>query len=304
MSVHLAITRGLPGSGKTTLALQWVHDDPANRARVNRDELRMALYGRYTGLTYQQEQAVTVAQQSAVEALLRGGKSVIVDDTNLKLRNARAWADLAVRVGVPLEVVDVTTDVRTCLAQDDARRQRCDRSVGAEVILDFAKRYPQPWPEVKPTPRKAGSDPEPYVPDTSKPKAWVLDIDGTIAKMNGRGPHDYHLVHTDLPIKPVLRLAELIWHAGDDIVVLSGRKDSCREQTEAWLRQNLNAYFVGPYMREAEDNRPDYIVKAELFAAHVAPHWNVQGCIDDRNQVVNLWRSMGLMCAQVAPGDF
>jgi hypothetical protein len=57
-------------------------------------------------------------------------------------------------------------------------------------------------------------------------------------------------------------------------------------------------------MRPAADSRKDSIVKAELFWEHVAPHWNVRGVIDDRDQVVAMWRALGLMCAQVAPGDF
>ena len=57
-------------------------------------------------------------------------------------------------------------------------------------------------------------------------------------------------------------------------------------------------------MRREGDNRKDSIVKHELFWKVVAPHWNVIGVLDDRQQVVDMWRSMGLTCAQVAPGDF
>lgn len=53
------------------------------------------------------------------------------------------------------------------------------------------------------------------------------------------------------------------------------------------------------FMREA-----DYIVKAELFDKYVRHNYNVIGVLDDRTQVVNMWRSMGLTCLQVAPGDF
>ena len=98
MTRILIITRGLPGSGKSTQALEWVNQEPDRRARVNRDELRMALYGKYTGLTFKQEQALSHAQRAAVKSLLEGGRSVVVDDTNLRLRYARPWADLVVFV--------------------------------------------------------------------------------------------------------------------------------------------------------------------------------------------------------------
>lgn len=37
----LTITRGLPGSGKSTWAKAWTAADPTCRARVNRDDLRL-----------------------------------------------------------------------------------------------------------------------------------------------------------------------------------------------------------------------------------------------------------------------
>ena len=40
----LVITRGLPASGKTTKAREWVAADPVRRARVNRDDVRAQLH--------------------------------------------------------------------------------------------------------------------------------------------------------------------------------------------------------------------------------------------------------------------
>jgi hypothetical protein len=57
-------------------------------------------------------------------------------------------------------------------------------------------------------------------------------------------------------------------------------------------------------MRPENDMRKDSVVKSELFWEHVAPNYNVQFVLDDRDQVVDFWRSIGLVCWQVAPGDF
>ena len=46
----LTILRGLPGSGKTTRARELVADDP-RCARVNRDDLRMMMFGAKVNLT-------------------------------------------------------------------------------------------------------------------------------------------------------------------------------------------------------------------------------------------------------------
>jgi hypothetical protein len=57
-------------------------------------------------------------------------------------------------------------------------------------------------------------------------------------------------------------------------------------------------------MREAGDSRKDSIVKQELYEKHIEPSYDVFVVLDDRNQVVDMWRSLGLVCLQVAPGDF
>jgi hypothetical protein len=57
-------------------------------------------------------------------------------------------------------------------------------------------------------------------------------------------------------------------------------------------------------MRAAKDNRRDDVVKRELYKRHVRDHFDVLFVLDDRTQVVRMWRSRGLVCFQVAPGDF
>ena len=57
-------------------------------------------------------------------------------------------------------------------------------------------------------------------------------------------------------------------------------------------------------MRPEGDFRKDAVVKLELFDEHVREHFDVKGVVDDRDAVVAMWRSLGLMCMQVAPGNF
>lgn len=44
------VLRGLPGSGKSTWAKEWVAGDPDNRVRINRDDIRYASFGKYWGV--------------------------------------------------------------------------------------------------------------------------------------------------------------------------------------------------------------------------------------------------------------
>ena len=57
-------------------------------------------------------------------------------------------------------------------------------------------------------------------------------------------------------------------------------------------------------MRLADDNRKDSIIKEEIYNKVIKPRYNIKLVLDDRNQVVDMWRDIGLPCFQVAPGDF
>lgn len=295
----LVITRGLPGSGKTTLARAWVAEAPSARTRVNRDDLRANLYGRQTGLDYAQEQSVTAAQHAAVRALLTVGRDVIVDDTHLRLRHARAWADLAVELGATFEVIDMKTPVDECVRRDAAR----DRVVGADAIRRMAAQFRMPLPPVRPSERKSDSPPRRYERNLSLPSAWLVDVDGTLALMGDRSPYDTTRVSEDEPNETILDLAAVLRQQGHAIVVMSGRDEECRTDTAAWLERHLGDYDE-LHMREHLDRRADYLVKADLFDRHMRERWDVVGVLDDRTQVVRMWRAMGLTCLQVADGDF
>lgn len=136
-------------------------------------------------------------------------------------------------------------------------------------------------------------------------KAIIVDIDGTVAKNVGRGFHDYHRVHEDEPHLDIISLINSYSFANPDvqIIFVSGRPDSCRESTMEWLRKH-NLWPDRIFMRRTGDYRKDFIIKKELYDEWIADHYDIQFVIDDRNQVVDMWRSIGLRCIQVAPGDF
>ncbi|MEU8023719.1 AAA family ATPase [Micromonospora haikouensis] len=131
----LIITRGLPGSGKTTIAERLVESAGGRMARINRDDLRTMMHGRRLGVGWQ-EQQVTTAQHAAVAALLRSGVDVIADDTNLPDRDVETWRQLAAECGATLEVIDLRDAVplETCIARDADRGARGGRLVGEKAI--------------------------------------------------------------------------------------------------------------------------------------------------------------------------
>ncbi len=145
---------------------------------------------------------------------------------------------------------------------------------------------------------------EMYVPDITKPAAVMVDIDGTIAKMSGRTPFEWSRVGEDSPVENVLSVIEALSRSGFKIIFVSGRDASCALQTGMWIDTHYFGSYENIFMREAGDNRKDNIVKLELFDKYIRNNYNVISVFDDRDQVVRMWRSIGLTCMQVEYGNF
>jgi hypothetical protein len=85
---------------------------------------------------------------------------------------------------------------------------------------------------------------------------------------------------------------------------MSGRQEEAQEATRKWLQRHEIPYDA-LIMRKTGDARKDSIVKKELYEAHVRGQFHIEVVLDDRNQVVDLWRlELGLPCLQVNYGDF
>jgi predicted kinase len=297
---RLLITRGLPASGKTTFAREL----QPGVVRVNRDDLRRMLHGRRL-FTQWAEAQVTHAQRATVEALLRARADVVVDDTNLRARTVREWADLAATFHASFEVHDFTdVPLDECLRRDAGRPE--DDRVGDEVIRRLHSRYlagktlPLPVPSVRP----GGPAVVHHAAPPEAPEVVLVDIDGTVALMNGRSPYDWRRVGEDLPNPAVIAAVRAMHAAGHGIVFCSGRDAVCRAETEAWLERHVGVPYLALYMRPQGDSRKDSIVKREIFDTEIRDRYEVLGVFDDRQQVVRMWRSLGLTVFQVAEGNF
>lgn len=307
--MKLIATRGLPASGKTTFARAWVAEDPVHRQRINRDDLRAMLtdsvFIRQTEGDPGTEKAALAARDAAVSALLRRGVSVIVDDTNLPSRTVRDLRRLAVLAGAEFEVFDLSdVPYEVCLKRNAERTGRAH--VPEDRMLDMYQRFVKG----KPYPLPVADEPEdvsapmPYEPDPLLPKAVMVDLDGTVALMGTRGPFDESLVHEDRPNEPVIATVKALALAGHRVIFCSGRTDACRDATEEWLNRHIGIGYQALLMRKAGDMRKDAIVKLEIFDAEIRHRYHVLAVLDDRNQVVQMWRSLGLTVLQVAEGDF
>ena len=147
----------------------------------------------------------------------------------------------------------------------------------------------------------------------SDPGVLYCDIDGTIADLRHRRihveskPKNWKLfedsMHLDSPVQPIVDAVNAMAQSGWIVVMMTGRGAQSREVTLDWLDRH-EVSFHRIYMRAAKDYRKDSIVKYELFQSAVADGFAPDVVLDDRDQVVEMWRENGVACIQVAKGDF
>lgn len=285
MSQTLTLTRGLPASGKTTWAKEQVKAR-SNVVRISRDDIRTMLYGRPYKHTKAREAAVTEVRNDAISAALGLGRSVIVDETGLHPEVQDTMAYMAEEWAASFHVQDFTNvHWIECMRRD---AERCgDERVGAAVIKRMYRKYLA----------------EPYSNDPDLPSVVICDLDGTLAHMQGRSPYDMSRVGEDT-VDLKVREHVTLESGANGLILMSGRSADAKAATIDWLDRHDIAY-TALYMRSIGDNRPDYIVKRELFDVHVRDRYHVELVLDDRQSVVDMWRNeLGLTVWQVAEGDF
>lgn len=291
----LTVLRGYSASGKST----WARAQTANI--VSRDAIRGMLTGTSTKFAGDNafEQTVTKIEEATVKTLLGAGQDVIIDDTNLVLKFARHWVDLAVQYGAEWEVKDFQPEPQVCQERNSLRGP--DR-VHMSVLDSQIKRFPyKNWLPVVPS--VTTSAVTPYVPDASLPTAFGFDLDGTLAHSTGRNPYDPTRYHEDVLDPVVGHLARVLWDAGHQIIIFSGRSEEYRDVCERWLITH-GVVYNKLVMRAIGDKRNDAIVKSELFDNEIAPHYNFIAQFDDRNRVVDALRAKGIKVLAVAEGNF
>jgi predicted kinase len=274
---------GLPASGKSTFANNLLLAEPGCWVRSNKDALRAMAHASHWSKG--NEKFILRLRDQIILMAMADGKNIIVDDTNFG-KHIDQIKEL-VKGEAIVEVNDsfLKVPLEECIRRDALRPQ----PVGKGVIMQMYRKYVQVLTL-------------PPVHDPNLADAIIVDMDGTLSLLNGRNPYDAFTCDQDLPNQPVLDTV-LLWQRSIKVIILSGRMDDCKLQTEKWLAQ----YGVKPtaiFMRATGDQRKDSIIKQEIFDREVLNKYNVKFILDDRQQVVDMWRSLGLTVFQVAEGDF
>ena len=146
---------------------------------------------------------------------------------------------------------------------------------------------------------------------------WVIfDLDGTLAdiedrrqlctKENGKMDWDKFFdpknINLDLPNKPVIDMANMLFTKGFTITILSGRSDVTKQATMDWLLKHDVRFDTLTMRPQKHHFMPDNDLK-QMWLDDIGVD-NVAMVFDDRQQVVDMWRDNGLTVFQVADGDF
>jgi predicted kinase len=283
MKKKIYITKGLPAAGKSYWAKNFVENN-SDTVRLNKDDLRKMLGGTFTN---GKENAVLEIRDFAIGTLLSKNYNVIVDDTNLHPKHEATirekFADKA-----DIEIVSfLDVPLEECLKRDRIRPERVSES----VIMDMYRKFIKPIPVVH------------NKPDLRN--AIIVDMDGTIALKGDRDIFDFSKVGVDIVNSNVVdAVLGYTMSAGTQVIIVSGRDDSCHDETMKWVMEKTGIIPIGLFMRETGDKRPDYIVKQEIYDTHIKDKFNVLAVFDDRDSVVRMWRDNGLTVFQVAEGNF
>lgn len=283
-------TQGLPSAGKSTWARAYC-EKHTDWVRVCRDDLRN-MRGKYW--LPKQENLITEMENYCIMVALNRGYNVIVDATHLNqkdvVRKTRVIKDhyRTRGINVEFEIKSFDLSIEKCIERDLKRVN----SVGEKVIRKFYDLYlRQEKLKVK--------------QDESLSRVILIDLDGTIALHNGRSPYEYEKCDTDLPNFPVIKVIENYLSYGcGDIIFMSGREDSCKEKTLQWIQDNIQIMpgEIQLYMRKTGDRRKDAIIKRELFEKHIKNNYYIDFVIDDRPQVIRMWKDLGLFVFNVGDG--
>lgn len=305
MKQKVYFLKGLPASGKSSWAREKIEQDRHNgivTKRINKDDIRAMLDNSIH--SKEREKFVNKIQEMIFTEAIEDGYNVIVDNTHLNPIHKEHYENLVAErnkffqpsEAVEFEVKFFDTPLAECIRRDKSR----DNSVGSAVIKDMYNKY------------LAKENVAIFEKDPDKMDCIVVDVDGTLAIRGNRSPYEYFKAHEDVLNVPVANLVYDLQQANPKLVtvIVTARENKCDEDgnivcdlTTKWLMEN-HVHFDDIHIRKEKDKRPDWEVKEEIFKEGISPYYNVLYWIDDRKQVIDHMRTIGLLVLDVAGHEF
>ena len=167
----------------------------------------------------------------------------------------------------------------------------------------------------------------------------IFDIDGTLADIEHRRhfvegkKKDFDAFNAamkyDIPNASIVDLLWMCEHDAKQVIFCTGRMEQYREVTrnflldkcsyegsyhddlyagERYSRESIERHLDTYLIMRPDERRhdPDHQIKQEMLdeILKTVDKSNILYAVDDRQRVVDMWRSNGLTCLQVAEGNF
>jgi FMN phosphatase YigB (HAD superfamily) len=145
----------------------------------------------------------------------------------------------------------------------------------------------------------------------------IVDIDGTLSDSSAREHYAqnkdwaefHHLSSEDKPVEAVVEFVHAMNEAGFRVIACTGRPEKYRKATFDWmLRNEVSIDLV--LMRPELDFSSDADLKPRLVREHLSIRtkgdWEkaILCVLEDRDIMVEKWRSLGIDCWQVKSGGY
>ncbi len=301
----LIILIGTSLSGKTTFAKDYLTNNK-NTYYVSRDTERENIFGVYRNGNPKEESIITEIVNNKIWSCLKIG-DVLLDNANIVQEHLNELIE-EFKYSYDIEFIEMPLlDKHELIKRNQKRFFETGKLIPERVlhyqINDFNKLIiPNNIYNNGTKFDKRISYNKKY--DHSLQDCIIVDLDGTLSLINNRNPFNGEDCMSDVVNNSVKMLLDTIpKHVC--IFLLSGRNESNggRQNTLNWLSEN-NIRYDNLIMRKENDNRPDYIVKKEMYNDYINRKFNCIFCLDDRDSIVKLWRNIGLDCFQVYNGNF
>ena len=296
----LIICRGIQGSGKSTFAKEWAKEDPKNRVRFNWDDMRNMM-GEYWVPERENTGIMKTLRASFLNEMMQKGWDIIIDNMNLNPKDwefyegvVKSFNETNFGIKYEIEYKDFFTPVEECIRRDAMR----PNPIGEQVIRATWKRYRHfiICKEIEDKFYRIKT----Y--DKDKKDCIIVDMDSTLCVNLTKRPFytddwaDKCLYDTPL-IGPISIVRSQKMTGTCDIIIITGRREEGRTQTEEWLK-TYNVPYDRLYMRGTNDFTKGDAFKEKILKTFILPKYNVLFAIDDDDKCVKMFRNNGLICLQ------
>lgn len=296
----LILTRGIPGSGKSTWAKAWVAEDPEHRVRLNWDDMRNMM-GPYWVPSREPINKHMLWAGLNMAAYCTRPYDIVIDNMNLNPKDWKQYEEWITTYNQSmnsdetntqyvLEFKDFFISLDECIRRDTMRAN----PIGEKTIKDIWRRYKH-FIQTSEVERLV----ENLRPYTNKPKCVIVDMDSTmcfnVTKRPWYGEGAAEGMINDVPNQGVVDLVKALQNTYP-IIVVTGRDTSQAKVTKQWLAN----HGIAPeefYFRTEGDYRKGVEVKTELIN-QVLDKYDIVTVFEDCEPIVKAFRAMGLTVLQ------